>query len=142
MSENTSLESVFRLVHSLKRQMTEQIEQLDYDIAPMHMRVMKIITKTSPCTSIDVAHYLDRDKAQVTRLINALISQGLLVKVANPADKRSQFLELTESGLEVMTNLASIDRKVFEIMSQGINKDELEAFTGIAEKMAKNLERG
>ncbi|WP_394149072.1 MarR family winged helix-turn-helix transcriptional regulator [Vibrio maritimus] len=142
MSENTSLESVFRLVHSLKRQMTEQIEQLDYDIAPMHMRVMKIITKTSPCTSIDIAHYLDRDKAQVTRLINALISQDLLVKAANPADKRSHFLELTESGQKVMASLADIDRRVFEMMSDGINQDELVDFTKTAEKMARNLEQG
>jgi len=65
MSDNTSLESIFRLVHSLKRQMSEQIESLDSEIAPMNIRVMKIITKKSPCTAIDIAHFLNRDKAQV-----------------------------------------------------------------------------
>ncbi|GMQ48388.1 MarR family winged helix-turn-helix transcriptional regulator [Vibrio sp. 10N] len=140
MSENTSLESVFRLVHSLKRQMAEHIENLEYDIAPMHMRVMKIITKTSPCTSIDIAHYLDRDKAQVTRLINALIAQSLLVKAPNPNDKRSHYLELSESGQKVMASLAEIDQRVFAMMANGLTEAELESFHSTAAKMAKNLE--
>jgi DNA-binding MarR family transcriptional regulator len=140
MSENTSLESVFRLVHSLKRQMAEQIESLDYDIAPMHMRVMKIITKKSPCTSIDVAHYLNRDKAQVTRLINTLLAQSLLVKAPNPSDKRSHFLELTEAGQKVMACLADIDKQVLAAMAQGLSEEELDSFNATAEKMAKNLE--
>lgn len=140
MSENTPFESVFRLVHSLKRLMAEQIESLDYDIAPMHMRVMKIITKKSPCTSIDVAYYLDRDKAQVTRLINTLIAQSLLAKAPNPSDKRSHFLELTEAGQKVMLCLADIDKQVLSTMVQGLSEEELNSFNTTAKKMAKNLE--
>ncbi len=140
MSENTSLEPIFRLLHLFKRQMTEQIGNLDYDIAPMHMRVLKIITKKSPCTSIDIAHYLDRDKAQVTRLINTLISEKLLIKAPNPADKRSHFLELTEAGKKVMSDVASIDRNVFKKLAQGIGEDELASFNATAEKMARNIE--
>ncbi len=140
MSENTSLEPIFRLLHLFKRQMAEQIGNLDYDIAPMHMRVLKIITKKSPCTSIDIAHYLDRDKAQVTRLINTLISEKLLIKAPNPADKRSHFLELTEAGKKVMSDVASIDRNVFKKLAQGIGEDELASFNATAEKMARNIE--
>lgn len=140
MSENTSLESIFRLVHSLKRQMSEKIESLEYDIAPMHMRVMKIITKKSPCTSIDVAHFLDRDKAQVTRLINTLISEELVVKAPNPSDKRSHFLELTSAGAGVMEDLQKIDQQVLAIMAQGIDEQEMTRFCDTANKLARNLE--
>lgn len=142
MSENRSLESILRLVHSFKRQMTEEIEKLNFGIAPMHMRVMKIITRKSPCTSIDIAHYLDRDKAQVTRLINTLITEGLLIKAPNPADKRSHFLEVTDAGQQVMTQLAEIDKQVFGKMAQGISEEEMASFQATANKMAGNLENG
>ena len=140
MSDNTSLESIFRLVHSLKRQMSEQIESLDSEIAPMNIRVMKIITKKSPCTAIDIAHYLNRDKAQVTRLVNALINQELVKKYPNPEDKRSQLLILTNKGQEVMSKVSDIDRDMLKRMTKGMTEDELEQFRKIAKKMAQNLE--
>ncbi|MEZ9547227.1 MULTISPECIES: MarR family winged helix-turn-helix transcriptional regulator [Vibrio] len=140
MSDNTSLESIFRLVHSLKRQMSEQIESLDSEIAPMNIRVMKIITKKSPCTAIDIAHYLNRDKAQVTRLVNALINQELVKKSPNPEDKRSQLLILTNKGQEVMSKVSDIDRDMLKRMTKGMTEDELEQFRKIAKKMAQNLE--
>ena len=140
MSDNTSLESIFRLVHSVKRQMSEQIESLDSEIAPMNIRVMKIITKKSPCTAIDIAHYLNRDKAQVTRLVNALINQELVKKSPNPEDKRSQLLILTNKGQEVMSKVSDIDRDMLKRMTKGMTEDELEQFRKIAKKMAQNLE--
>ena len=140
MSDNTSLESIFRLVHSVKRQMSEQIESLDSEIAPMNIRVMKIITKKSPCTAIDIAHYLNRDKAQVTRLVNALINQELVKKSPNPEDKRSQLLILTNKGQEVMSKVSDIDRDMLKRMTKGMAEDELEQFRKIAKKMAQNLE--
>lgn len=140
MSDNTSLESIFRLVHSLKRKMSEQIESLDSEIAPMNIRVMKIITKKSPCTAIDIAHFLNRDKAQVTRLVNALINQELVKKSPNPEDKRSQLLVLTNKGEEIMTKVSNIDREMLQRMTKGMNEDELEQFSQIANKMAQNLE--
>ncbi|ASI92851.1 MarR family winged helix-turn-helix transcriptional regulator [Vibrio mediterranei] len=139
MSENTSLESIFRLVHTLKRQMSEQIESLDCDVAPMHIRVMKIITKRAPCTSIDIANLLSRDKAQVTRLINTLISEGLLEKAPNPEDKRSHFLILTPAGETIMSKVAEIDKAMLLQMTAGIDKQDLAKFAAVADAMTDNL---
>lgn len=140
MPDNTSLESIFRLVHSFKRQMREQIESLDSEIAPMNIRVMKIITKKSPCTAIDIANCLCRDKAQVTRLVNTTINQELVKKSPNPEDKRSQLLVLTDKGEEVMGKVSNIDRDILQRMTKGMTEDELEQFSKIANKMANNLE--
>lgn len=140
MSKHLQLESTFHLVHALKRQINHQIKELGYDIAPMHMRVMKIITKIAPCTSIDIAHVLKRDKSQITRLLNTLIDNDLLAKVSNPSDKRSHFLELTQSGLQAMEDLSIIDNQVFKKMTQGIEHSSLDIFKELTEKMIQNLE--
>jgi DNA-binding MarR family transcriptional regulator len=120
--------------------MREQIESLDSEIAPMNIRVMKIITKKSPCTAIDIANCLCRDKAQVTRLVNTTINQELVKKSLNPEDKRSQLLVLTDKGEEIMGKVSNIDRDMLQRMTKGMTEDELEQFSKIANKMAKNLE--
>ncbi|MGR5558482.1 MarR family winged helix-turn-helix transcriptional regulator [Vibrio fortis] len=139
MSEGKSLDSLFKLVHAVKRNVHEKIEALDLDIAPMHVRVLKIITKKPQCTAVDIANFLDRDKAQVTRLLSALIKQELIVKEPNPEDKRSQCLAITERGKAIVDQLSEVDSEMFEKMKIGIDIDELATFERVAKAMAQNL---
>ncbi|KAB0303891.1 MarR family transcriptional regulator [Vibrio fortis] len=139
MSEGKSLDSLFKLVHAVKRNVHEKIEALDLDIAPMHVRVLKIITKKPQCTAVDIANFLDRDKAQVTRLLSALIKQELIVKEPNPEDKRSQCLAITERGKAIVDQLSEVDSEMFEKMKIGIDSDELATFERVAKTMAQNL---
>lgn len=139
MSEGKSLDSLFKLVHAVKRNVHEKIEALDLDIAPMHVRVLKIITKKPQCTAVDIANFLDRDKAQVTRLLSALIKQELIVKEPNPEDKRSQCLAITERGKAIVDQLTEVDSEMFEKMKIGIDSEELATFERVAKAMAQNL---
>jgi len=139
MSEGKSLDSLFKLVHAVKRNVHEKIEALDLDIAPMHVRVLKIITKKPQCTAVDIANFLDRDKAQVTRLLSALIKQELIVKEPNPEDKRSQCLAITEHGKAIVDELTEVDGDMFEKMKVGIDSNELATFERVAKAMAQNL---
>jgi DNA-binding MarR family transcriptional regulator len=138
--EENSLEHLFHLLHALKRQFHEQVALLDIDIAPMHLRVMKIIDRKKPCTANDIASYLGRDKAQVTRLLNTLIDRGLINKVPNPDDKRSQYLNISDSGMLLVKEIAKIDDNVMAMMRKNLTQDELVEFGRIADVMSKNLE--
>ncbi|GAK19969.1 transcriptional regulator, MarR family [Vibrio sp. JCM 19052] len=139
MSNPKSLDNLFHLVHVLKRQLHEQIEQLELPIAPMHIRVIKIISKQSPCTAMDVVNFLNRDKAQVTRLIKTLIEEGFIEKRPNPEDKRSQCLLTTEKGNEVLAKIKAVDAEIFQKMTLNVSEEELEAFQLVAGKLAENL---
>lgn len=139
MSNTKSLDNLFHLVHVLKRQLHEQIEQLELPIAPMHVRVIKIISKQSPCTAMDVVNFLNRDKAQVTRLIKTLIEEGFIEKRPNPEDKRSQCLLTTEKGNEVLSKIKAVDAEIFQKMTLNVSEEELEAFQLVAGKLAENL---
>ncbi|MCX2790213.1 MarR family winged helix-turn-helix transcriptional regulator [Vibrio sp. Sgm 5] len=141
MSNPKSLDNLFHLVHVLKRQLHEQIEQLELPIAPMHVRVIKIISKQSPCTAMDVVNFLNRDKAQVTRLIKTLIEEGFIEKRPNPEDKRSQCLLTTEKGNEVLSKIKAVDAEIFQKMTLNMSEEELEAFQLVAGKLAENLSK-
>ncbi|WP_241033780.1 MarR family winged helix-turn-helix transcriptional regulator [Vibrio maerlii] len=82
---------------------------------------------------------MDRDKAQVTRLLSSLIKQELIVKEPSPEDKRSQCLRMTKSGEEIIAKLTNVDSVMFEKMKDGIDPADLEIFEQVAIKMARNL---
>lgn len=139
MSELKTLESMFKLMHMCKRNVHRQLEQLNLDIAPMHVRVIKIINKREVCTAMDIATCLDRDKAQVTRLINTLIELDYVQKMPNPDDKRSQCLLITEKGQGVIEHIKTIDRAVADKLTVGISEQDLQTFERITKAMSGNL---
>jgi MarR family multiple antibiotic resistance transcriptional regulator len=139
MPEGKSLTSLFKLVHSLKQNMQKQIEALDLGISPMHVRVFKIIANKPECSAVDIVRFLGRDKAQITRLLNGLIEQGLIIKVPNPKDKRSQCLRVSEQGQTIMAKIARLDQATLLKIKQGVSDEELETFQKIADKIAANL---
>ncbi|MEC6814355.1 MarR family transcriptional regulator [Photobacterium toruni] len=139
MANNKTLDNLFQLVHALKRQLHEQIEHLDLGITPMHVRVIKIIHKMTPCTAVDIATVLERDKAQITRLVNTLIDKELITKIANPIDKRSSYLCITDSGMEIVKQLTVIDNTMQEKITTNISLDEIAVFQQLADKMTNNL---
>ncbi|MFY0641233.1 MAG: MarR family transcriptional regulator [Bermanella sp.] len=140
MSEMNSVESVFRLMHALKRHLDHDLEAKQLGVVPMQMRVLKIINSRQNCTANDVVQFLKRDKAQVTRLISGLITQGLIRKEPNPDDKRSQLLVLTEHGVKVHKLLAQELASLHDIVVEGLDVKEIEQFQTLSLKMTKNLE--
>lgn len=139
MSDQSSLESLFHLVHGLKRQLQQQAEQLNLGITPMHVRVIKIIHRKKPCTAIDIASFLGRDKAQVTRLVSTLIERGFITRIPNPNDKRSHYLSPTDAGVAVLKEIIDIDAKTVQLMTEGLTSEELTEFQRISAIMANNL---
>lgn len=105
----------------------------------MHVRVLKIISKKPQCTAVDIANFLDRDKAQVTRLISSLIKHELIVKELNPQDKRSQYLRVTQSGQAIMETLVDADKAMLDKMQQGISDQDLTTFLRVARQITSNL---
>ncbi|WP_447470120.1 MarR family winged helix-turn-helix transcriptional regulator [Vibrio harveyi] len=111
----------------------------NYRFPKLEASFIKIISKQSPCTAMDVVNFLNRDKAQVTRLIKTLIEEGFIEKTPNPDDKRSQCLLTTEKGNDVLAKIKTVDAKIFQKMTLDVSDDDLAAFQITAGKLADNL---
>ncbi len=139
MKNDRSLENLFQLVHQVKRHIYRQINELEADLTPMQIRTIKIIHKTPSCTAVDIANMLNRDKAQITRLLTTLINQKFVLKTANPMDKRSQYLTLTELGLGVMVQITTLEEQLSDKMTRHLTPQEFSEFQLVIEKITNNL---
>lgn len=141
MEEKSMLESLFRMTRCLKRHMDQKVESLSLNIAPMHVRVLMMIRHHPDSTAIDVAHRLNRDKSQVTRLLTTLINENLLQKTPNPSDKRSQILTFTEQGQAVVAEVSLMFETVSRELTEGVSDEDRETFNRVMEHIVLNLNR-
>ncbi|NDV93037.1 MarR family transcriptional regulator [Alteromonas sp. 345S023] len=141
MAEKSAVETTRLLAHAVKKQLAIQLEVEAVGLVPMQVRVMKIIHRRSPCTALDIASFMHRDKAQITRLVNGLMEQGFVEKVPNPEDKRSQLLSLTTTGEKMQASLSALAIHAEQTMTQGIGENDMKTFFDVAHKMLDNLQQ-
>ncbi|SFK64158.1 MarR family winged helix-turn-helix transcriptional regulator [Methylophaga sulfidovorans] len=141
MTDISAIETIRLLAHAVKKRLALQLEVEALGLVPMQVRLMKIIHRRSPCTALDIASFMQRDKAQITRLISGLLEQGLIEKHPNPKDKRSHFLLLTPEGDRIQESLSKLIGQAEQSMLEGIAKKDMQSFFTVTQKMLKNLEK-
>ena len=141
MDNTNPVSAAFRLAHALKRSVLHRIDCESMPLSPMHVRVLKTIEYNAPCTANDIAIELDRDKAQVTRLVNTLVELGIVGRQINPSDKRSQILLILDKGKNLLLRIEAIDHGILQQLGDQVSADELMLLAKIASKMADSLEK-
>ena len=141
MDNTNPVSAAFRLAHALKRSVLHRIDCESMPLSPMHVRVLKTIEYNAICTANDIAIELDRDKAQVTRLVNTLVELGIVGRKRNPSDKRSQILLILDKGKNLLLRIEAIDHGILQQLGDQVSADELVIFAKIASKMADSLEK-
>ena len=134
-------EQMFRLMHGIKSVMTARLKASDIGLAVMEVKALKVISLTEQCSPLELAVFLERDKAQITRLLKSLVDLGLISKSPNPADKRSQVLVVTSNGQSVLKRLSKIEAEVFGGLFEGLTPRALKEFEQTCVQLHVNLEQ-
>ncbi|WP_105104237.1 MarR family winged helix-turn-helix transcriptional regulator [Microbulbifer pacificus] len=128
-----------RLVHGYRTCLRAEVSERKLGLPITHIRVLKGICRNSESTAFSIAQRMQRDKAQITRVLKELLSDGLIEKRPNPDDGRSQLLFPTERGCLVMEQLLEVERNTANRMTHGLTKRELQQFTELSARMVANL---
>ena len=134
-------ESLHQLVHGYKSRLRESIRQQQFSLPITHIRVLKGICRNPECTAQSIGQRMQRDKAQITRVLNELLQEGLISKIDNPADGRSQLLRPSPAGEKLMAQLNALENKTIATMTQNLTTEDIATFVQIANTMADNLHR-
>lgn len=132
-------DSLLKLIHSYRRQIQQASVDAELNLPASYLRIFKCLQRIEHCTVQKISQRLERDKAQITRIINELVQQGLVVKQKHPQDQRSQILTLSEQGLQIYQRFLALEQQSQTKMANGLSADEVSAFERIANKMIDNL---
>ena len=76
-----------------------------------HWRVLLILHDNLATTQKDIVERAEFDKGQVSRIVDRLVNEGLLVSESDSEDKRVLNLHLTNAGREMMSRLIPVMRQ-------------------------------
>lgn len=142
MSSVSISESLHRLVNAYKSHMYRVVQREQLGLPITHLRVLKAVCRKPSCTAQSIARRMQRDKAQITRVLHELSGDGLIEKRENPEDRRSQLLFPTARGRDVIERLSAIERQIAALMTKNLTAQDVDMFIRLAAAMAKNLGGG
>lgn len=77
------------------------------------------------------------DRSNVGRAVKSLEQQGLVVRQANPADKRTSLLALSASGQQLALQLGGTKQQIMAQFFQGLEPDEASVVYGLLKKIRR-----
>ena len=139
MSSSLS-DTLHRLVHAYKKQLRAEIGAQQLSLPVTHIRALKGVCRNPECTAQSIALRMQRDKAQITRVLNELQQTGLITKIDNPNDGRSQLLRPTAEGEAIMAQMNLIEQQTVAKMTQSLTPDEVDTFIRLANVMSDTVD--
>jgi DNA-binding MarR family transcriptional regulator len=90
--------SVFRASRTLRR-------ESQAGISPTMLAALSTIDRHGPITAGDLAAHEQVRKPTVTRILGALLEEGLIERTPDPLDRRVAWVQLTPEGRSLMRNI-------------------------------------
>ncbi|KJL29078.1 MarR family winged helix-turn-helix transcriptional regulator [Microbacterium oxydans] len=128
-------ESLFRAQHELFTDMMADFE--DSDLAQAEYDVLLTVTRSPDMVARlrDVTSNMLISQPSVSRLVDRMVSRGLISKCADPDDGRGSLIRATDAGARAFRALATVHgRSIAERMSS-LDDAELRQLRDLAEKL-------
>lgn len=102
-----------------------------------YIAIKKLAVGTASVT--DLARAADLNPGAMTRLLDKLEARGLLVRVADPCDRRALHIHLTAAGRKLWSEVDQCGRRVRERALRGMDETTRSLLNGLLEQVRDNL---
>ena len=107
------------------------------------MEAMAAILNSPPLSpQIDIARRLRIEGPTLTRMLDALEKDGLVERLADPADRRTKQLRLTDNGVEALEEIFEIADEMRARLLDGIPPETIELINGFLGGLMSRLDAG
>ncbi|MEQ1557949.1 MAG: MarR family transcriptional regulator [Methyloglobulus sp.] len=132
-------EHLFRLIFLIRGRMLDVVQEAEAKLSPMQILVLRILVEEGEISQNLLVKKMARDKAQVTRLVNALAELKLLIKEQDMLDKRSFILKPSNEVRQIVTNFMEKEQILVSEMVNGIPPDDIKKLEVLLKTMEDNL---
>lgn len=93
-------------------------------------------------TMTEVSRFLMVSNGNVTGLIDRLVADGLVVRVADKQDRRATLVRLTPKGLRLFAGMAEAHAGWVEELVAGFGRQQCETLIGLLDDLRRQLRTG
>jgi DNA-binding MarR family transcriptional regulator len=131
----------------LRRKLTERIDR--YEITAAQWSVLRDLSSQEELPAdmrqvapAQLAARLEQDRPTLSGILERLRQKGLVLMEANPKDRRSQLIRLTEQAHAVIPALEEESRQVLQLALSGFAGKERELLGTLLLRMIGSLDKG
>lgn len=130
-----------RVGRLLSNEIRKQLESEDdlQTIQPYHIGILVDLWSQDGVRQQDLAVSTIKDKGTITRTLNFLEKENLVVRVTDRSDKRNKRIYLTHKGKELEERLLPYAQRTISEATTGISQEELRVCKDVLAKLYMNL---
>lgn len=123
----------------INRRMGQNFKKDGLSITPEQYNVLKKLWHEEGKTQIELAHHCNKDRGSITRIIDRLEKQNLIVRIPDQVDKRLNRLYLTKSGKDLKEKAVEVVAKTMHEAMAQIEPGKLEVAREVLLSIMGNL---
>jgi DNA-binding MarR family transcriptional regulator len=113
----------------------------DLGLAMSQLPVLIVLKQGKPLPQAELARLARVEQSSMAQLLNRMERDGLIKRVADPADKRSRLISLTSGALRRMQKGKAVMDATVKIALQGLSTADIERLSELMRRINDNLER-
>lgn len=106
-----------------------------YDLSREQYELLRVLWQEDHVNQQTISKRLQKDKYNVTKLLNTLTKRGFVQRKMCQEDKRNNFVVLTEKGAEVQKALNDIEEQVHTDLTFTIVPQEMKSCVWVLKKL-------
>ncbi len=111
---------------AINRKLTQNFRANGINITPEEWTVLSFLWKNNGVTQQELCNAIFKDKPSMTRLINLMEREHLVVRISDKKDRRTNLIHLTKDGKEMEERAWLIANQTLMEALQGISTEEIQ----------------
>ena len=137
------MQNLSYLINKASKQLKNKLDKAlrEFDITAAQFSVIiQIHSKEQPITAAEIAERVGADRPTISGIINRLEKKGIVIKLDNPEDKRSSYLEIDKNSTRLVDKIKTISDELTVDIFSIYSKEEAKLFTGMLYKLIERTE--
>lgn len=128
------IHDIYLLLDAGDRRVLEQ-----FDLTPMQYRIMLLLNSNGGATLSHLSEQLFTPRGTLSRVVDKMLKDNWLQRINDPADKRSQRMQLTPEGRQIFQQAQAAFVESLNARLYVIEADERQHLIRLLEKMRLSL---
>ena len=131
---------ISRAQHNLMTHLKKELNARGTSITPVQAGILFLLRKNAH-TMTRLSQILSIDNSAITGLVDRLEKSGLAQRTANPKDRRTYLIRITEKGTAEIDRAYIIIKRVNEEIKSGFSEKEVEIFKKVLNSLLERFTR-
>ncbi len=111
-----------------------------YPVTTEHWGILQCLYEIDGLSQVELSSILNKDKPNITRILDVMEKNDLVVRKSDPDDRRKFLIFLTDKAKKMKNDLLTLSKKFIKKITTGISDSELETYITVLNKMNKSME--